>query len=621
MDQHLVNLLQDGFASQQSGDLAEAEKCYSDVLEIDSSNEFALNLMGVLCVRSSRAQEAVEFLSRALSVNALDPETHNNLGLAHKELKNFVEARDSFSMSLEISAAQAQTLNNLGNVLAAVDDHQGAIGHFEKALKIDPQYVECACNLAAALKEVGRVDCAMQIIRQALSAQADNSRANNIHGEILLQATQYEAAKAAFQNAIEIDASIVAKINLSTALKQLGKEGAAMNLLREVLRQEPENSEAHNHLGVLYEQTGDFDAAAVQFRLALEHNPNHASAYYQLAKLKGKSLTDVDISNIQSLIEDASTPGAFRSSLHFALASAAEKGHDYESSMGHFIDAQAIKAARDPYDPAAPVAFEKAVKQFFPMRSVSAPQDSGPQTVPIFVVGMPRSGTTLTEQILSSHSQISGAGELSYITDLTRQAALMTGKRYPKSIESLDDLRATELRKTYLTRLNDRVGKNDFIVDKAPLNFNHIGTIATLFPEARIIYCRREAMDNCVSIFRLPFDDNQGYSHDLAALGHYYRQHEKLMEYWLSCYPQQILTVQYEDTVDDLEKQARRMLEFVGVDFQEAVLSFYDNKRIVMTPSAGQVRRPIYSDSVAAWKRYAQHLDPLVESLGEIPHE
>jgi tetratricopeptide (TPR) repeat protein len=619
VEQRHLDILQQGYACQQQGDLVAAEKLYRAVLDDDAENEFALNLLGVTCIKSGRASEAIDCLSRAIDVNPRDMETHNNLGLAYKEVLDFQKAAKCFRDSLKLEPQQPETLNNLGNVLAAVDEHTQAIAAFKAALDLDERYVDCYCNLAVSLKEVNRLDHAIRAARRATALAPGHSRAHNVLGELFLRAAQYEAARISFERSIALDDSIVAKINLSTALKQLGEVAAAVDLLEHVVRVEPDNSEAHSHLGVLNEQLGNTAAAANHFRTALRHTPNHASSFYQLAKLKGQRLHADEVAKVSELLDDPATLDIFKSSLHFALACEAGKREDYDEEMRQLIAAQGFKAARDPYDPDAPQAYRKAAEQYFPLKPLEIGDRGTRHPVPIFVLGMPRSGTTLIEQIISSHSRITGAGELGFINDIVRRATEMTGQPFPSSIQALTDPQALELRNSYLDRLVDRFGHSQFIVDKNPLNFNLIGTIATLFPDAKIIYCRREPIDNCVSIFRLPFDDNQGYSHDLAALGDYYNQHNKLMSYWKSCYPKQILTVQYEDTVENLERQARRILEFVGAKFEQNVLNFFDNARIVMTPSASQVRQPIYKDSIAAWKRYEQHLGPLFAGLnGEV---
>lgn len=611
----LILLLKQGYAFQQQGNLPEAENCYLQVLRTDSNNEPALNLMGLVCIRQAKFTEAVRHLEKALSVNPNDAETHNNLGLACKELKQLSRAQKAFEISLKLNPKQPASWNNLGNVLAATDHHDQAIKCFESALSMDGNYVDCLNNLSVSLKEVGRLEHALQVIDRALKIEPSRSLSHNHKGEILLRATQYEKARKAFEQSIKLDNSIVSRTNLSTALKQLDESQAAVAVLQGVIAEEANNSEALHHLGVIYEQLGDSEKAAQYFRLAIKHTPNHASSYYQLSKLRNQRLDKDEFQKVRALLEDSELLDIFRSPLYFALACEYEKRGDYEACFDCLLKGQKIRGARHPYDKSVQTAYLDAVQKVFPVTKQNSVTQQDDLPTPVFVIGMPRSGTTLTEQIISSHSEITGGGEIGFINDLVKQATAMTRQPYPVSIKHLTAEQLQQLRRGYLHRMVERFGHNRFLVDKNPLNFNMTGVIATVFPEAKILYCKRDAMDNCVSIFRLPFDDNQGYSHELAALGHYYRLHEKLMDFWNSCYPDRILMVRYEATVEHLEQQARRMLDFIGVAFEQQVLSFFENDRIVMTPSAEQVRQPIYRDRIQSWKKYEKFLGPLVASL------
>ena len=617
MRPELLKLLESGFAAQQRGELASAEQCYRQVLDQDENNEFALNLMGVVHVRRQEYSKAADILERAVRVNPGDPETHNNLGLAYKGLNRFADAEYAFRSSLKINAAQAATQNNLGNVLAAVDRHAEAIGSFERALGYDPGFTDCLNNLAISLKELGKCDAAMAAIKRAITAEPSRSQFHNTLGDTLLREARYEEARESFKAAIGIDGNVTARVNLSTALKQLGETNESVQVLRSVLADEPGNAEAHHHLGVLLEQVGDPKGAAAEHRQALQHNPRLTSSYYQIAKLRHERLSGEELARVQELLEDASLLDVLRPSLYFALSCEYEKDEDYKRSIRLLEKAQAIKAERNPYNGSAVLAYLDACRRIFPLESASEAEQGADTPVPVFIVGMPRSGTTLTEQILSSHSAVEDAGEVGFIKELASRASAETGMDFPACVREIDDKLANELRSDYFSRMSDRCGAAPFVTDKNPLNYNFTGFIATLFPEAKIIYCKRDAMDNCVSIFRLPFDDNQGYSHDLAALGHFYREHERLMDFWIECFGDRVLTVHYEDTVDDVEQQARRMLDFIGADFESHVLRFFENRRTVLTPSAEQVRQPIYKTSVNAWRRYGEALTPLAEALGE----
>lgn len=617
MDRKLVNLLEQGFSYQQQGNTKQATACYLAVLKADEQNQFALNLLGVIAIEQQQYEQAIGFLKKALESNDKDHDTHTNLGLAYTELKELEPAKQSFIQSLNLNPEQPVVLNNLGNIFASLNEHQQACNCFDAALKMDNRYLDCLNNLSLSLKELGLLDKALIVLKHAINIAPSKSGAYNNKGEVLNKKGDYQEAVIYFQKAIEIDSNIVAKVNLSTALKQLGQTKKAKQTLLEVLVQEPDNTEANNHLGVLFEQLGEFDLAAKYFRLALAHTPNHASSFYQLSKLKNQRLTEQEFTRLKQAVQNDGLIDLFKSSLWLALGCEYEKQKNYTKSMQCFIDGKRLKAKQTPYNKDATVHYQLACEKVFTSelyaRTNKTCHDDLPK--PIFVVGMPRSGTTLTEQILASHSQIVGAGELGFINDIAADAADITQKPFPFCVAFLTAAQKSKLRISYLNKIVERFGYSEYVVDKNPLNYNFIGLIVAIFPEANIIYCKRDAMDNCTSIFKLPFDDNQSYSHDLSALGHYYRAHQGVMKYWQELFSDKILTVEYESTVENLEHQAKRLLAFIGVNFEQGVLEFHQNTRIVMTPSAEQVRQPIYKSSINAWQRYGDLLEPLQLAL------
>lgn len=615
MNPKLIALLKKGYNYQRQGNLAAAEKNYLRVLKHDKRNAVALNLMGVVCIFKSDHDTAVRYLQKALSVNPNDAETHLNLGLAFMAMRRVSSAQSEFERSLKIKPDQPVAWYNLGNAMASSGRHDQAIACFESALALNPNYVDCLNNLSVSLKESGRLEHALQVIDIAIGIDPARSTLFDNKGTIFLRDARYEEAREAFEQAIRLGGNIASKLNLSTALKQMGDELAAAEILNSVLKEDERNPEAHNQLGILLVQMGDTAQAARHFRRALELFPNHAVSFYELSKLTDQRLTESDVATIQTLLKNAQQSDSSKASLYFALAFEFEKREKFETSFDYLLKGQRIKATHHPYDVSEREDYLKVTQRVFPVEQKKIDISGGVFPVPIFVVGMPRSGTTLIEQIISSHSAITGAGEVRFINGLVEKTWRMTQEKFPLSVAHINTKQALELRETYLQQMVGRLGHAQFIVDKNPLNFNFIGLIGTIFPEARVLYCKRNPLDNCVSIFRLPFSEEHSYAHDLSALGHYYHQHVKLMDFWKSCYAEQILTVPYEDVVEDFEQQARRMLEFIGVEFEDQVLSFFENKRIVLTPSAEQVRLPIYGDRVQYWKRYEKHLGPLIRSL------
>jgi Flp pilus assembly protein TadD len=617
VDQYIANQLQQGFQLLQNKRLLDAQHVFEDVLKVEPLNEHGLNLLGVVFIQIQQAEQAVLVLEKALTVNDKDAQTYDNLGLAYKELHQFKKAQKAFNSSLILNPQQPHTLNNLGNVLAAQDQHKQATLVFDKALKLDANYPECLSNFAQSLKELGNLEIALRAIVHANHLEPNNSYYLNIKGEIQLAKIDYENAQQTFEKAIAVDNYMPAHINLSTTLKQLGNYKKAKACLQGVIKHEPNNSEAHNHLGVLQEQLGEFDSAAVSFRTALKHTPNHASSFYQLAKLKNQTLDSEEVDKITELLADSKTPSIFKSSLFFALAVHYDKSQQHALAIKNYASAQQIKAEKFPYNNTLMEQYRVAVEAIMPVMPTSIAKVCMQHVHPIFIIGMPRSGTSLAEQILASHSQIFGAGELGYINELVTAAEQTSNTPYPYCLTKLSSSQLTELGYQYKLRMFQTFGGSAFFTDKNPLNFNFVGFIKAILPDAKFVYCLRDATDNCLSIFKLPFDDSQGYAHDLNALGHYYREHERLMKFWTNSYSEDIITINYEAVVNNQPKETARLLNFLGLDYEQATERFYQTQRIVMTPSAEQVRQPIYKTSINSWQKYGDALKPLQQALNK----
>jgi hypothetical protein len=231
---------------------------------------------------------------------------------------------------------------------------------------------------------------------------------------------------------------------------------------------------------------------------------------------------------------------------------------------------------------------------------------------------MPRSGTSLTDQILSSNTKVSSLGEVGYADEMAAQVNKLTGELYPQGLSGLTQKDISLLRADYLKKIPIKHSGYQVLIDKTPMNFQFLGLLAEVFPGAKFIHCRRNPMDNCFSIFKMSFANHQEYAHELTALGHHYMLYDGMMDKWKEMYPHRILDVYYEDTVANIEAQCVRLVEFLGLDFEPKMLEFYSSERLVRTPSASQVRQPIYMSSVQAWKRYEKHLQPLIASLGPL---
>lgn len=619
MARPVEDILLEAYRQQAMGRLAEAELGYRRVLAADACNVHALNLLGIVCLNSARADEAAALITRALAVDASDPEPHANLGLALKELGRLAEAEAALQRALNLQPHNPVALNNLGNVQAEQQRLDDAIASFRAALRIDGNYAPALVNLSAALLAKGQTEGARAAAQRAVELDGAAPQSHNALGDVQLRLTRHEAAATSFSRALTLHAQDVdARIGLSAALKELGDVPRAEALLREAVSLQPQHASALNSLGVLLEQKGDIVGSAAAFRAAIAANPRFANAHYQLAQLKGERLSEAEVAAITALYGEADLPDALRAPAAFALACVAEKAGDHERSLQHLMVGQAINARENPYDDAKVVAYHARLEAAFPTAlppPAHAPQPDLAQPQPVFVLGMPRSGTSLAEQILASHPEVRGAGELGLMEDTISEAARLTATEFPECTARLSTAQRQQLGEFYRQGLIKRTSAARWVVDKTPMNFQYIGFIAAILPGARFIHCQREPMDNCLSIFKLPFESAHAYAHDLDSLGRYYRRYEELMQHWEQVVPGRLITVRYETLVDDLRGQIQLMVALLGLPMHEAMLSFHQTERLVKTPSASQVRQPIYRDSVAAWKRYGDGLRPLAEAL------
>jgi tetratricopeptide (TPR) repeat protein len=617
VDKQLLDLLEKGFQQQQTGNLSQAEQTYLSVLEHDRDNVHALNLLGMLCVNDFRPDEAVFFITKALKKNSNNPESHANIALAFKDQGNFEKAREHFRQSIRLHPENPTALNNLGNVLREMNQPENAAKVYERALRLAEDFAECWSNLAAALKESEQFKAAHRAVQRALDLSPDIAQAHNNKGDILLAEAKYQQALLSYQQAIVLNPKYTtALINMAKAQRDMDDPDAALETLQKALQMDPQNPEAHHVKGVLLEQTGEPEQAATCFQKAIDLAPGMTIAHYFLAQIKGRESSDAELAAMLSVWGSTQMLANDKMYLAFGLARVYEQRQQYDEAFAYLEKGNRIKADLRPYnDEETRIYIDSLVSSATTAATRLEANTGNPDSRLVFVLGMPRSGTSLTEQILASHSEIAGAGELSYAYDMVHLIRDITHKKFPDNMASLTAHQYRELGEYYLSRHHVGNLKHQYLVDKTPLNFQYIGVLGLVFPNAKFIHCHRDAVQNCFSIHKMPFDQKQTYAHDLTALGKYYKRYRHLMQCWHELFPGRILDVAYEDTVTDIETQSRCMLKFLDLDFEDSVLQFHKTERLVKTPSAGQVRQPIYSDAMQSWKKYEKHLQPLIAAL------
>ena len=617
MKQNIQDMLETGYREHQAGRVDEAERLYLAVLKQERDNIHALNLLGMLCANAFRPDEAVFFITKALKLRPNNPESHANIALAYKDQGKPEQAVKHFRESIRLDPYNPVVHNNLGNVLREMSRPKEAIKAYERALKLDGDFAPCWSNFAAALNEADKRKAAHRAVERALRLEPSLAQAHNNKGDILLAEAKYPEALDSYRTATALNPKYAAAlINMARTQRDMDEPEAAVQTLQKALEIEPNNPEAHHAMGVLQEQLGDPEAAAQAFQDAVRVAPAMAIAHYYLAQIRGRKTSDEELAAMEKIWREVNMLPNDRMFMAFGLARAYEQRKQHDKAFEFLEQGNRVKAEMQPYDDADTGRFVDSLADCAEALAARLGFEAGcPDPRPVFILGMPRSGTSLTEQILASHSEVAGAGELSYAYDMAHRIRDITQQAFPDNMKLLSAQQLLELGEYYLSRHKPDNLAHRYVVDKTPLNFQYIGLLGLALPGAKFIHCHRDPVQNCFSIHKMPFDKKQAYAHSQEALGLYYNRYWKLMQRWKAQFPGRILDVRYEDTVADIESQGRRMLGFLDLPFEESVLDFYKTERLVKTPSASQVRQPIYGDAVQAWRKYEQHLGPLIEAL------
>jgi tetratricopeptide (TPR) repeat protein len=612
-----IDSLQAGLKCYQQGNLEAAEKHFRRLVSRDSRNVHGLNLLGMVCVNTGRHEEAVQLITQALKIKPVDAQAHGNIGLAYQRMEKLALAEHHFRKSIEINANNPAMWNSLGNVLREKGQASEAVKVYESTLKVNGNYAQCWTNLSQALVDLGEFDRAFQAVSRALQIDPGLAESHNQLAEVYRKTFKFDLAISSYQKSLELDPTLYeSMLGLATVYRESEDPEAALTVLSRLIALHPGHAKAHTVLGVLKEQLGDLVAAADCFKKSIALAPNAISPHFHLSSIKGRKSSEDEILAMERLQKITDLSREDRADLHFGLGEAYDQQGQTDKAFKAWLTANQIKAERFPYDPEKRKQHRDLTlthSQALATKFTEAPSQEARQLV--FVIGMPRSGTSLTDQILSSNTHVSSLGEVGYADEMAVQVNKLTGNLYPQGLSGLTQKDISVLGADFLKKIPLKHSDFQVLIDKTPMNFQFLGLLAEVFPGAKFIHCRRNPMDNCFSIFKLSFANHQEYAHDLTALGRHYRLYEGMMDKWKEMYPQRILDVYYEDTVADIEEQCVRLVEFLGLNFEPKMLEFYSSERLVRTPSASQVRQPIYKSSVQAWKKYEEHLGPLIAAL------
>lgn len=584
----------------------------------------AHNNLGIAYFDTGAYDTAIGCYNRAIELKPRFVEAISNRANAFRQLKRHAEAETEYRRAIALAPAYPEAHNNLGSVLRDQGRHTESEAAYRRAIELKPHYIEALNNLVLAQRELKKYDDAIATANAVLKLDPRNADALSYLGAIYVDQKKPEAALDVLRRSLEIAPNKAETHNmLGRALFDTNEPEKAAEAYRRAIALKPDLADPHNNLGNVLKELGRFGEALRCFDTALALEPDTVGVYVNLADAKTfETSDDKHLAAIERFLGRADLSEEQRMHAGFAAAKAYDDLKRFDDGFPILIKANALKRKGVVYDEPVVLGLFERIAVTFSGELVRAKTGHGFATQqPIFVLGMPRSGTTLVEQILASHPDVRGAGEVKDLNDTINSVRGRDGQplSYPEFVPMLSAGELVKLGEAYARRLAARAPGAARITDKMPSNFYFVGLIHLALPGAKIVHVRRNPVDTCVSCFSKLFAGEQNQTYDLRELGRFYRAYHKLMEHWRAVLPEgAFLDVQYEDVVADTEGQAKRILGHCGLAWTPRVLDFHRTVRPVKTASARQVRQPIYGSSVARWRNYERFLGPLLAELGDV---
>lgn len=539
--------------------------------------------------RFGRFDEAFAAYSEVLRVMPEHEGALHYMGLLAQQSGKSRDAVKLIQRSLELKRDNPDALNHLGQVYIALDDFATAEQCFRQALVYDRNHFHAINNLANCFKQTGNLKTALIHYDRALDIEPRNP---------------------------------ICLFNIGSTLIALGRHWDAIEYLTKATHYERNNFIAHHKLGVSFEQLGKFEEAHHHYLKALEYCPTYYDSLAALLNSPAYEATEDQAETAQKALKEGELVEDTRIRLEHALGKYFDKHGDYEVAFDHFKKSNDIQKANAKHFDLEPTcaAFDKYINFYTAERIERLARFGSQDERPVFVVGMPRTGTSLTEQILSSHSAVHGAGELKLMQQIEARLAAPIDQGGLGGLDADESLLTPQsidyLCRIYVDGLNAKCPDSaSRIVDKFPMNWMHLGLITILFPKAKIISCHRNPLDIAISCFTVLFKMENDFTNDLRYFGRYYNEYQRLMNHWANVLPSPIFEMNYEDTVAEPETQIRKLIAFCDLPWEDGCLRYEDNERAVRTPSNWQVRQKLYASSIDRWKNYEKFLTDLKETL------
>ena len=543
----------------------------------------ALKQLSNLLVKQDKTDEADDIVKQFFENN----EDYGLLykGVRHLHASRYRKAEDAFKKLLIEDKNNIDALRFMGILAFKSGNHDIAEAMFTKALRLDPTYSLVWANLAQVYSVTGQLDKAKKSFKNILNMEPRNGLIWAEYGTVLTKLANYEESKNAYLKALNFKS---------------------------------DSPRVHLSLGHVYKTMGEIENSIDSYKNSIIQNKLSGEAYWSLANLKTYSFSENEIKVMEeTLKEDMSD--IERSQIHFALGKAYEVKKDFDNSFNNYFKGNEVKKGLIKYSSDDTTDNTKRILDFFNLETIrDFSKSSTVDQDPIFILGMPRSGSTLVDQIISSHSKVDGTQELPNIIKIASELNSNNQNTYPEILKELDESKLSEMGNNYLSETTWARKNAPFFIDKMPNNFIHIGLIKTILPNAKIIDTRRDPMDTCFSCYKQFFARGQLFTYSLEDLGNYYTDYIKAMNHWHNVYGKDIFTVHYDNVINKTEETIRELIDYCNLPFEKECLEFYNSSRPVKTPSAEQVRQPIYKSGLNYWKNYEKHLVPLKKIIDEI---
>jgi len=583
--------IQSALKNYQEGNLQQAEYISKNILRVQSNNIAAINLLGIINYQLKNYDSAIEYMEKLINLSPNNAQAYYVLGHSMQEKEQLDEAILYYQKALQLNPNLADAYYNLGSVFQDKERYDEAVSCYQRAMQINPTDIDACYNLGRVLQEKEQLDEAILYYQKALQLNPNLADAYNNIGIILQEKEQLNEALSCFQKALQLN---------------------------------PNSFEVYNNIGNVYIVQGRLNEGISCFKKALRLKPNYTEALLNL--VRNQNLSYDESKELFKLTEELIKQDMSKNDsihIYFAMGKLCFNLKMFTESFEYYRLGNMLKREQVRFNIDSLVDILSRTKETFSADFIECRKSWGSNSeMPIFIFGMPRSGTTLVEQIIASHPNVYGGGELQFFNRMDQKLASIfkVNERYPECLNFLDDQTAYDVAELYIKEIRKLAGPSkDYtrITDKNPYNFLHLGLISLLFPKTSFIHCQRHPLDTCISIYFQNFSTGNHFAYDLSELGQYYREYLKLMNHWRKVLPVNIFELKYEDIVQQQEEVSRKLIEFCGLEWDSACLDFHKKDRPVFTASNWQVRQPIYTTSCGRWQNYEQFLDPLKELLAD----